>query len=70
MFKTTETNEKKARIWFVDDLPSNRKSFEKAHEHEWSVTTFGDIGEVQRRLEYEEPDALLCDIFFYPGFPI
>jgi hypothetical protein len=52
-------------VWFVDDLPSNLKEFERRHAGAFHVVTFRSPAEVLRTLEKDRPDALLSDIFFY-----
>lgn len=54
----------KPRIWFVDDLQSNLDAFAAAHQ-EFDVTSFSEPTRVLARLREEQPDALLCDVFFY-----
>ena len=53
-------------VWIVDDLESNLSSFSEAHREHFNVVTFSQPQQVLRRLNSEKPDALLCDIFFYP----
>jgi CheY-like chemotaxis protein len=54
------------RVWFVDDLPSNRKRFEENHRDDFAVRTFERPSEVLDAIQRDgPPDALLCDIYFY-----
>jgi CheY-like chemotaxis protein len=60
-----EQANQKPRVWFVDDLPSNRERFEKNHKEAFDIRLFTKPAEVVHCLSQEQPDALLCDIFFY-----
>ena len=56
----------KPKVWFVDDLPRNRKAFKTHHKGHFSITLFSKPGAVLERIRNREyPDALLCDVFFY-----
>ena len=56
----------KYKVWFVDDLPRNRATFETNHGNDFVVETFSKTSDVLARIHNGEyPDALLCDIFFY-----
>lgn len=57
---------KKYRVWFVDDMEVNRTQFAKNHGDHFDVRLFKTPDEVLRALETERPDALLCDVYFYP----
>jgi hypothetical protein len=53
-------------VWFVDDLPRNRKAFRIHHKHHFAITLFSKPSAVLKRIrEKKYPDALLCDVFFY-----
>lgn len=52
-------------IWYVDDLPENLESFSKRHSEVFAVKTFANPTQVVDALKKEQPDALVCDIFFY-----
>ena len=57
---------KKHRVWFVDDLPSNRTRFEENHKDDFAVKTFEKPSDVIDAIRLDgPPDALLCDIYFY-----
>ena len=57
---------KRHRVWFVDDLPSNREKFETDHREDFSVRTFEKPVDVLDAIRRDgPPDALLCDIYFY-----
>ena len=54
------------KVWFVDDLPANRKRFEQEHGDDFRVKTFTSPDEVLDAIrKHGAPDALLCDIYFY-----
>ncbi len=55
----------KPKVWFVDDIQSNLDAFIQAHDKYFEVTTFIEPIAVLNRLSEEQPDALLCDVFFY-----
>jgi hypothetical protein len=56
----------KYTVWFVDDLPRNRATFEANHGNDFAIETFSKTSDVLNRIHNGEyPDALLCDIFFY-----
>src|SRR5215831_15460471 len=56
----------KYTVWFVDDLPRNRATFETNHGNDFAIETFSKTSDVLARIhDGEYPDALLCDIFFY-----
>jgi len=53
-------------VWFVDDLPRNRKTFRRHHKDHFAIKLFSKPGEVLKRIRKREyPEALLCDVFFY-----
>jgi len=53
-------------VWFVDDLPRNRATFETNHGNDFAIKTFSKTSDVLTRIHKGEyPDALLYDIFFY-----
>ena len=53
-------------VWFVDDLPRNRKAFRTHHKDHFAIKLFSKPGAVLKRIRKREyPDALLCDVFFY-----
>lgn len=52
-------------VWFVDDLQSNLDAFVEAHGSSFNVEVFLHTQDVLDRLRDQQPDALLCDIFFY-----
>ena len=53
-------------VWFVDDLPRNRKAFRTHHKDHFVIKLFSKPGAVLKRFRKREyPDALLCDLFFY-----
>ena len=56
----------KYTVWFVDDLPRNRATFEANHRNDFAIETFSKTSDVLTRIHGgDHPDALLCDIFFY-----
>jgi len=56
----------KNKVWFVDDLPRNRKAFRTHHKNHFAITLFSKPGAVLKRIRKRDyPDALLCDVFFY-----
>ncbi len=58
---------KRIRVWLVDDRDVNRKNFVDRHANEFDVKTFETPDQVLAAFQQESPpDALLCDIFFYP----
>jgi CheY-like chemotaxis protein len=58
---------KARRVWLVDDLEENRARFVERHKAEFDVKTFGSPDSLLDAIGKEgPPDALLCDIFFYP----
>src|SRR5208282_1012286 len=60
---------KKPVVWLVDDILANRVRFEKYQDkqNDFVVKTFDRPGKVRKEIdEGQWPDALLCDIFFYP----
>ena len=64
IFKGEETMPK-SKVWFVDDIQSNLVDFKKKHSNNYKIRTFLDTNKVLKALEKEQPDALLCDVFFY-----
>ena len=53
------------KVWLVDDLPKNRRDFEKNHASDFDITTFAKPSDVLSRiLKKEYPDALLIDVYF------
>jgi hypothetical protein len=56
---------KKPVVWYVDDLPSNLDRFEREHRRAFMVRRFSRPEEVIAALTEAQPDALLCDVFFY-----
>jgi CheY-like chemotaxis protein len=55
------------RVWLVDDREENRNKFIERHGNEFQVKTFESPDQLLTALDKEEPpDALLCDIFYYP----
>jgi hypothetical protein len=55
-------------VWYVDDLPSNLEAFRQKHKSHFEITVFTEPSAVLRRIHKREyPDALLCDVFFYPS---
>ena len=57
--------ETRPTVWFVDDLQVNLDAFRAAHQDAFQIETFLSPQQVLDRLESSQPDALLCDIFFY-----
>ena len=56
---------KKPVVWYVDDLPENLAKFTRNHKQAFTIKTFATPEEVRASLLESQPDALLCDIFFY-----
>ena len=56
---------KKPVVWYVDDLPSNLEKFTNRHGEAFTIRTFRNPEEVNAALAKSQPDALLCDVFFY-----
>jgi hypothetical protein len=56
---------KKPVVWYVDDLPSNLEKFTSRHAQAFTIRTFHNPDEVNAALAESQPDALLCDVFFY-----
>ena len=56
---------KKPVVWYVDDLPENLDRFEKKHSSAFEIKKFSTAEQVLSELSRSQPDALLCDIFFY-----
>jgi len=57
---------RKFKVWFVDDLPLNLKTFKDNHSGHFDVEVFDKPSDVLARIQKRKyPDALLCDIFFY-----
>jgi hypothetical protein len=56
---------KKPVVWYVDDLPQNLQKFKANHESTFTIRLFERPADVLSALDKEQPDALLCDIFFY-----
>jgi CheY-like chemotaxis protein len=58
---------KRLKVWLVDDREANRKTFVDRHANEFEVNVFETPDQVLTAFQQEDPpDALLCDIFFYP----
>ena len=58
---------RRPRVWLVDDRAENRERFKKDHGAYFDVDVFETPDEVLKALaERPRPDALLCDIYFYP----
>ncbi|USN98242.1 MAG: hypothetical protein H6810_08630 [Phycisphaeraceae bacterium] len=55
----------KPTVWFVDDLQANLDAFQAAHSTAFDIRTFTSIDDVRDALKKEEPDAMLCDVYFY-----
>jgi predicted nucleotide-binding protein len=53
-------------VWFVDDLPRNRKAFRTHHKNHFAIKLFSKPGADLKRIRKRKyPEALLCDVFFY-----
>jgi hypothetical protein len=65
-----EVNMKKPVVWYVDDLPSNLEKFTGNHQRAFTIRTFHSPDEVIAALAESQPDALLCDVFFYDSVVI
>lgn len=60
-------NRVKPKVWLVDDRQENRDGFSERHRSEFDVRTFESPDSLLGAISGDErPDALLCDIFFYP----
>jgi hypothetical protein len=58
---------KKPVVWIVDDIEQNLRDFKEAHDPKnFRVKVFKDTDAVINELNKETPDALVCDIYFYP----
>jgi len=57
---------KRPLVWLVDDLKSNRSKFRRDHSRHFRVRAFHDTCDVLDALRSKCPDALLCDIYFFP----
>jgi hypothetical protein len=59
-------NRQKPIVWFVDDLQTNLDDFHQRHDAVFDVRTTTNPNEIKSWLKIKRPDALLCDVFFYP----
>lgn len=56
----------RTRVWLVDDREENRTRFVERHGNEFEVTTFENPDQLIGAIKGQrQPDALLCDIFYY-----
>ena len=59
---------KRLKVWLVDDREANRNNFVARHGNEFEVTPFETPDQVLAAIrQCRPPDALLCDIFYYPN---
>jgi len=64
--KKKKKKQQKWKVWLVDDLPSNLKTFKSNHKNHYKVRTFKNPNQVMKLItKGTYPDALLCDVFFY-----
>lgn len=59
---------RKPKVWLVEDLKAKREEFCRMHGDHFQIEVFVDPIKVLERLRAGgRPDALLCDIYFFPN---